>query len=457
MWDTGRAEKWASNSSNRDGSLFDDFQGNTTLQLHSPHAQKGKGTNDAEHDPILLQSLVGSHCNLWQESRRGKFSKGTDAMRDNVVDVDAGNGVKVEDKLVLEDGLRGRDKDCSAKCLEEDDNGTSNGHLARWQGGRRGNEWKHPRHTWSDTGKELKATPECLRGRRLEKEEHSSTESSQCCSNQELGNVDSRLVDDASRHGDGKDDGHDKGERFDTRSNRTASSNRLEVDGQKVELAKVSACYTKVDNGTKANCSLFEKTKRNRGSFLHPYLNAQKGNGKKDKADDETNDLGVTPSVLNTTPLKDHEDADETSQDEDAAEPVDKPQSLQDTEFVMYFGHPQKDQDGDPDKGKEDEIDVEAPSPSCMRRKSTSNQGSNCATNAVGCTHDTGQERSLMDRCDNVDNDHGTTVASCETETSNSSSYDKGRRILRHSADEGANLEDGEGNEVDELDVKRLV
>lgn len=80
------------------------------------------------------------------------------------------------------------------------------------------------------------------------------------------------------------------------------------MNGQVVEQIEIGSCDEEVDDAASPESAVLEGPECDGGALAHQPLIDEKSNDDKEKADDESDDPGIIPSVLNAVPQEDHED-----------------------------------------------------------------------------------------------------------------------------------------------------
>jgi hypothetical protein len=126
---------------------------------------------------------------------------------------------------------------------------------------------------------------------------------------------------DTRRHG-GDSDGNDEGQVTNTRGHGRDAVDGLEEDGQVVDEDEVSASEEEGVDGSDVKGAFLEEARGDHGALALPDLESDEDSNHGDEADEQTDDGGRVPRVLDTAVLQSQKEGDGRGHHERGADRV---------------------------------------------------------------------------------------------------------------------------------------
>lgn len=314
-------------------------------------------------------------------------------------------------------------------------------------------------NTPSSTSDDLVANPLASRGVGFEEIQKTGTNGRNGGATDEEGLVVAGGRDQSTAEDGAKGDGDDEGQVADTAVGGGGPVDRLEVDGDVVNGEEEGAGKDKGKGAHDGDGAVLDETARDHGLLALVPAGKDPGGNDEDEADDEADDDGRVPGVGLAAVLDGEDVRDGGAHHEDDADGVHLSDLLEKRSLLGDGGaggleEEEDDAGGDTSDGK---VDVEAPSPRDVVGEGAAQERTDDAGDTIGGTDDAGKGRSLLGRGREGDDGVGTRAQTSGTDTSNGTAGDEGFSVGGGTADDGAELEDEDGDEKGSLEGEVLV
>lgn len=235
--------------------------------------------------------------------------------------------------------------------------------------------------------------------------------------------------------------------------------NYLKVDWQVVDQRKVRAGSQEGEDTGCPDTALLEQARHEQRAFVHVPLVDDEGDGQDNEADQRADHVAVIPQLAGAAPLHREEVAQDRADDENHARDI----HLQDL-FLEWRrnGHrclgrfEEKDEDGR-GRSAEGQVDPEAPSPAQVLCENTAKERTGKCRNGIGTTHDAHVDWLIRRRCGESDHDERSRGHTSPASALKSTAKDQRRAILCNGADDAADLEHKNGDQIRPLERKVFI
>jgi hypothetical protein len=235
--------------------------------------------------------------------------------------------------------------------------------------------------------------------------------------------------------------------------------NRLEVDGNVVDGEEEGAGKDKGKGAHDSDGAVLDEVTRDHRSLTLVPAGKGPGGHDEDEADEETDDDGGVPGVGLATVLDSENVGDGGAHHEDDANGVHLSDLLKERSLLGdgSAGSLEEEEDDTGRDTSDGKVDVEAPSPRDVIGEGTAQERTDDTSNTIGGTDDAGKGRSLLGRGREGDDGVGTGTQTSGADTSDGTASDEGLSVGGSTADNGAELEDEDGDDEGSLEREVLV
>lgn len=228
----------------------------------------------------------------------------------------------------------------------------------------------------------------------------------------------------------------------------------MEPDGEVVDHDEEGSTKHGTEQGRAPDVAVEEDARRHSSILLLPPLHSNEAADQKNEDDEKSDDAAVTPRVLASTPLQSKQQADDGRQEERGALEVEFLELLHEGGLGLCAAA-LNGEEGDDERsgdGAEGKVDEEAPAPCEMISEGSAHQRSSHRRDAVHATNDAHVGRALAQRDGTGDDEDGSAEDTGGSYAGDGAADDQSRRVGRNAADQGADLEDEESDDVDPFD-----
>lgn len=226
----------------------------------------------------------------------------------------------------------------------------------------------------------------------------------------------------------------------------------LEPNGEVVNHDEECGTQASTKESARPNSSVQEDARRNGGLFSQPDLNHEEANDEHTKDNKQANDAAILPGILGTTPLQSQQQRHNTGDEQEGTEQIERLDLLLEAQLALgNLGLRQAQEGNDECNGNttKGQVNVEAPSPSDVIGKGTAHKRSSNRGNTVHGPNDAHVHGTLAQRHGSVDNQQGTGEYTSSAKSGDGSAENKAHGVWRGTADEGADLKQEDGEEID--------
>lgn len=190
-----------------------------------------------------------------------------------------------------------------------------------------------------------------------------------------------------------------------------------------------------------------------------PELGSDEGGDQDTEEDEEGDDAWARPCIFRATPLQGEEDTDDSGDEDSGSDRIHRLEFLLPgpLRLGLALGRLEKDGDDENGDGADWEVDVKAPSPTDMVGEGSTQKRAGNRSDAVHGADDT-RVNGSFDEWDSVrDDDQSAGKNASGSHTGNRSTDDQGLRTRCSAADDRADLEDEDGNQIAPLEREESV
>ncbi|GJC89739.1 hypothetical protein ColLi_12577 [Colletotrichum liriopes] len=392
---------------------------------------------------------------------------------DGGVDVGGVLGDPVDEPR-LEQRLGNGDHDGAAEGLEELHAGRGNGDVLLGQDGLDDKHADLEPRADAEAGEDLVAEPLAHGRGNVKGRDHAGADGEQDHGGEDDGVV---VADggDQRAAGDGGDDGgQEEGQDLDAGLDGADTLDGLEVERwwlSRTGAARRGALTQVVDEGEEGGAeeaaeehgaddvAVLEELGGQRALVALPELDADEDDDHEREADKQADDGGAVPGVLGAAPLQSEDQADDGGEEDGGADEVELQDALDESlaQGVVLFADGQEEEDEDHGNAADGQVDVEAPSPGRLLREDAAEQRPCHGGDAPHAADKPESQRPLVEGHRVAEDDNGAGEQTGGPDAGDGAADNEGGRVRRQGADEGADLEDGDGDEVGVLDAEELV
>lgn len=365
----------------------------------------------------------------------------------------------VADHGVDKGRLGAGDEERAAEALEEEQHAGGRAQVCRVGHGLDGNHGDLERRTPTGAGDDLVSDPFPAGRVGAQSVQQTGADGGDGCAAEQQRLVVSGDADQGAAGDGGKGHGNDKGQVADAAHGRVGAVDGLEVDGDVVDGGEEAAGLDKGNQTHDPVGALGEQLWRHHGVFALEPLAEGPGADDEGEADQEADDNGRVPGVRNASVLHRQDEGDGGAHHQDDAERVHLADFLNERRLDRHGVARRLEEDEDDGCGDTSnrQVDVEAPSPGDVVGEGSSQQRSDDTGKAVRSTDDAGKGGTLLGRRGEGDDCVCAGAEASGSQTGNGAAGDEGFSVGGGAADDGAELEDEDGEDEGGLEREILV